>query len=40
MRSGYVAAALLVSAVLTIALGLMPGKSLDVALTAALKPGG
>lgn len=40
MRSGYVAAALLVSAVATIALGLMPGKSLDVALTAALKPGG
>ena len=35
MRSGYVAAALVVSAVLVLALGLMPTRSLDVALTAA-----
>jgi NADH-quinone oxidoreductase subunit N len=35
MRSGYVAAALVLSAVLVLALGLAPGRSLDVALTAA-----
>jgi NADH-quinone oxidoreductase subunit N len=35
MRSGYVTAALLVSAVLVLALGLVPGGSLDMALQAA-----
>jgi len=35
MRSTYVAAALIVSAILVIALGLTPTKSLDVALAAA-----
>jgi NADH-quinone oxidoreductase subunit N len=35
MRSGYVSAALLVSAILVIALGLTPTRSLDVALAAA-----
>lgn len=35
MRSGYVSAALLLSAVLVLALGIMPGLSLDVANAAA-----
>jgi NADH-quinone oxidoreductase subunit N len=35
MRSGYVTAALIVSAILVIALGLTPGRSLDVAVAAA-----
>jgi NADH-quinone oxidoreductase subunit N len=35
MRSGYVATALLVSAVLVLALGLAPGRSLDFAIQAA-----
>ena len=35
MRSGYVTTALLVSAVLVLVLGLNPGKSLDIALSAA-----
>ncbi len=35
MRSGYVTAALIFSAILVIALGLVPGKSLDVVVTAA-----
>jgi NADH-quinone oxidoreductase subunit N len=35
MRSGYVSAALLVSAMLVLALGLAPTRSLEVALTAA-----
>ncbi len=35
MRSGYVAAALIVSAVLTLALGLTPGRYLDLAIGAA-----
>ena len=35
MRSGYVAAALLVSAVLVLALGLAPSRSLDFAIEAA-----
>jgi NADH-quinone oxidoreductase subunit N len=40
MRSGYVAAALLVSAVLVLALGLDPGRSLAVAVRAATGVGG
>jgi NADH-quinone oxidoreductase subunit N len=40
MRSGYVAAALLVSAILVLALGLMPARSLDVAVQAAGAFGG
>jgi hypothetical protein len=35
MRSGYVTAALIASAVLVLILGLAPGKSLDIALAAA-----
>lgn len=35
MRSGYVTAALVASALLTIFLGLVPGRSLDVAIAAA-----
>jgi NADH-quinone oxidoreductase subunit N len=35
MRSGYVAAALVLSAVLVIYLGLMPGRSLEIAVSAA-----
>jgi len=35
MRSGYVTAALLVSAILVLALGLTPTRSLDVAMQAA-----
>src|SRR5439155_13964168 len=35
MRSGYVAAALLVSAILVLALGILPSRSLDVAEAAA-----
>ena len=35
MRSGYVTAALLVSAILVLALGLMPTRYLDVAVGAA-----
>ncbi len=35
MRSGYVTTALIVSAILVLALGLTPGRSLDVALAAA-----
>ena len=40
MRSGYVAAALLVSAILVLVLGLMPAGSLDVAVQAAGAFGG
>jgi NADH-quinone oxidoreductase subunit N len=40
MRSGYVSAALLLSAILVIALGLIPASSLDVAISAALNVGG
>ncbi len=36
MRSGYVVSALLISAVLVLVLGLVPGKSLDVALAAGI----
>jgi NADH-quinone oxidoreductase subunit N len=36
MRSGYVVSALLISAVLVLVLGLVPGKSLDVALAAGV----
>jgi len=39
MRSGYVTAALIFSAVLVIALGLMPGSLLDMAIKAALPVG-
>ena len=35
MRSGYVSAALLLSAILVLALGLLPGKSLEIAVQAA-----
>jgi NADH-quinone oxidoreductase subunit N len=35
MRSGYVSAALLISAILVLALGLVPSKSIDVAVQAA-----
>ena len=35
MKSGYVTAALIFSAILVIALGLMPGRSLDVVVDAA-----
>jgi NADH-quinone oxidoreductase subunit N len=35
MKSGYVAAALLISAILVAVLGLMPSRSLDVAIAAA-----
>jgi NADH-quinone oxidoreductase subunit N len=40
MRSGYVAAALLLSAILVIALGVLPGSSLDLAESAAATFGG
>jgi NADH-quinone oxidoreductase subunit N len=43
MRSGYVAAALVLSAILVIALGIIPSRSLDVAIKAAsvfAAPGG
>ena len=40
MRSGYVSTALLVSAVLVLALGLVPSASLDVAVQAATGLGG
>ena len=36
MRSGYVTAALLVSAILVLALGLLPAKSLDLAVAGGL----
>jgi len=36
MKSGHVVAALVVSALLVLALGLLPGTSLDVAVKAAL----
>ena len=36
MQSGYVASALVISAVLVLALGIIPGISLDVAVAAAL----
>jgi NADH-quinone oxidoreductase subunit N len=39
MRSGYVTAALLLSAILVIALGLMPTRSLDLAVAAATQSG-
>jgi NADH-quinone oxidoreductase subunit N len=39
MRSGYVNAALLVSAILVVALGLLPSTSLDVAIKAAMGGG-
>ncbi len=39
MRSGYVTAALIASAVLVLILGLAPGKSLDIALAAASELG-
>jgi NADH-quinone oxidoreductase subunit N len=35
MRSGYVTAALLLSAILVIALGLLPSRSLDLAVAAS-----
>jgi NADH-quinone oxidoreductase subunit N len=35
MRSGYVSAALLLSAIIVLALGLFPGNSLNVAIQAA-----
>ena len=38
MRSGYVTAALLVSAVLVLAFGLTPTRYLDVAVAAAATP--
>jgi hypothetical protein len=40
MRSGYVTAALLLSAVLVVLLGIMPGQSLDMAIKAASIFGG
>ncbi len=43
MRSGYVTAALVLSAILVLALGILPGQSLDVAVKAASvfgQPGG
>jgi hypothetical protein len=40
MRSSYVNTALLVSAALVLALGLMPMKSLSVAISAAMGLGG
>ena len=40
MRSGYVTAALLLSAVLVVILGIMPGQSLDMAIKAASIFGG
>jgi NADH-quinone oxidoreductase subunit N len=39
MRSGYVTAALLLSAILVVALGLMPGRSLDLVVAAATHRG-
>jgi NADH-quinone oxidoreductase subunit N len=39
LRSGYVTAALLVSALLVIALGLLPTRSLDLAIAAAAHSG-
>ena len=40
MRSGYVTAALVLSAVLVVVLGIMPGASLDMAIKAASIFGG
>jgi NADH-quinone oxidoreductase subunit N len=40
MRSGYVGFALVIAAILVIALGVLPGTSLDVAAKAALSSGG
>jgi NADH-quinone oxidoreductase subunit N len=40
MRSGYVSAALLISAILVLALGIMPSQSLDMAIKAASIFGG
>jgi NADH-quinone oxidoreductase subunit N len=40
MRSGYVTAALLLSAILVVLLGIMPGQSLDMAIKAASVFGG
>ena len=40
MRSGYVTAALVLSAVLVVLLGIMPGQSLDMAIKAASIFGG
>ena len=37
MRSGYVASALLIAAVLVLALGIAPGISLDAVTTASLR---
>jgi NADH-quinone oxidoreductase subunit N len=39
MRSGYVATALVIAALLVLALGILPGISLDVALAASLRKG-
>ena len=39
MRSGYVTTALVLAAVLVLALGILPGTSLDVALAASLRKG-
>jgi NADH-quinone oxidoreductase subunit N len=38
MRSGYVASALLIAAVLVLALGIVPGVSLDAVTTASVRP--
>jgi NADH-quinone oxidoreductase subunit N len=40
MRSGYVTAALLLSAILVLALGIIPSQSLDMAIKAASVFGG
>ncbi|HEY6557110.1 MAG TPA: NADH-quinone oxidoreductase subunit N [Polyangiaceae bacterium] len=39
MQSGYVATALVIAAVLVLLLGIVPGTSLDVAVSAVLRPG-
>jgi hypothetical protein len=39
MRSGYVASALVIAALLVLVLGIVPGVSLDVAVAAALRGG-
>ena len=39
MRSGYVASALVIAAVLVLALGLIPGASLEMAVSATVRGG-
>ena len=39
MQSGFVAAALVIAAVLVLLLGIVPGTTLDVAVGAVLRPG-